>query len=298
MSLNTALKTLDTEKAGLHVLSDEDIHLIHNQLMNMMRDIANACNEENISWALGGGNILGAVRHQGFIPWDDDIDITMTRGEFERFRKIFSSKLNSKYKLVVPGDEGYLFHFPKIYDTSVDYQEFHSKGIDMKGLSIDIFILDNAHNSKLNRFWQGTCCMVYRGIVSTLRVERSKDIYIRCSQYSEELRKSVNKRLFIAKFFHFRSMEKWLVKADKYFSKVDDDNSKYVVVANGAAKYFREIYERKKLCDLQLAHFETEEWPIPSDADYYLSKRYGKSYMEMPSKEKREKHVVLKYSVS
>lgn len=69
--------------------------------------------ENDISWCLSGGSILGAVRHGGFIPWDDDIDIFMTRKNFEKLYRIFP-KENCEYEIRRPGDKGYLLHYPQI----------------------------------------------------------------------------------------------------------------------------------------------------------------------------------------
>ena len=83
-------------------------------LLEMTSDIAQICQENNIPWSLAGGSALGAVRHGGFIPWDDDMDISMFRADFDRFKAVFPGSLSDKYELKLPGDKGYLYQFPKV----------------------------------------------------------------------------------------------------------------------------------------------------------------------------------------
>lgn len=92
------VKQIDTSNNGLHEINDEELQELHKVLTTMMRDIASFCEKNDISWCLSGGSILGAVRHGGFIPWDDDIDIFMTRKNFEKLYRIFP-KENCEYEI-------------------------------------------------------------------------------------------------------------------------------------------------------------------------------------------------------
>ena len=79
MALQDLLKDLDPNELGLIVLSEDDLHNVQLQLEKMLHDFDEVCNKHNINWCLSGGSIIGAVRHNGFIPWDDDVDIFMTK---------------------------------------------------------------------------------------------------------------------------------------------------------------------------------------------------------------------------
>ena len=89
------------------VFSDEQIELLHNTLFDMLMDIKRVCDKHGITFLLSGGSMLGAVRHKGFIPWDDDLDIMMLRSEYVKFREAVLSEMTDKYDLVEPLDGKY-----------------------------------------------------------------------------------------------------------------------------------------------------------------------------------------------
>ena len=97
--------------------------------------------------------------------------------------------------------------------------------------------------------------------------------------------------------FKFRSIEKWLVKADKTFSSHRKEG-KYVVCPTGSLHFFAETYPRDKMCELIEVPFENHTAFIQKDYEYYLSKRYGADYMTPPSRDNQEKHVYVKLDLN
>ncbi|WP_303815737.1 LicD family protein [Acidaminococcus timonensis] len=86
-------------------LSSEELDQIHHCLLSILKDFIFVCDKYNLHYTLGGGSVLGSVRHQGFIPWDDDLDINMPRADYEKFKKIFSKELVNEYELRVPNSK-------------------------------------------------------------------------------------------------------------------------------------------------------------------------------------------------
>lgn len=129
---------IDTEKK---ISTDEQKRL----LLDMMAFVHDFCKEHAITYYLAYGSLLGAVRHHGFIPWDDDMDIQMKRKDYMRFISIFN-EASDRYKVVSMYDtKGYYLPFAKIIDTETVLRENIYGAIDL-GLGIDIFPLDNAGN--------------------------------------------------------------------------------------------------------------------------------------------------------
>lgn len=75
MGLLHEIKTLNAQEMGLHVVTDEELVTIHEIFLEMIDDVKRVCDQYNIKWGIAGGCALGAVRHKGFIPWDDDVDL-------------------------------------------------------------------------------------------------------------------------------------------------------------------------------------------------------------------------------
>lgn len=119
------------------------------KLLEMMKWFHHFCEENGLIYYALGGTMLGAVRHGGFIPWDDDIDVGMPRSDYEKLQTLLKTQKNSRYILESPYSENKDFTYPicKLYDTSTTLIEKRKKLIK-RGVFIDIFPLDGLGNSK------------------------------------------------------------------------------------------------------------------------------------------------------
>lgn len=293
MGIATLTKSAVLQSPELHVLTQEELQQLHNILLEMMNDVAEVCREHDIPWILTGGSALGAVRHKGFIPWDDDIDIAMFREAFDQFKTVFPGKYADKYELKLPGDKGYLYHFPKIYRKDTIIQNIQSPQNATECVSIDIFIMENVAANRVVRAVHGIICTALLAAVSAIRIKRCKDNLLKYGANSRKLCSAVKKRVFLAFFFSFLSLENWLKITDKVFTLCKNDDSEYVVIPSGNGHFFGELYIREKMKTTKYTDFQEMKYPIAEDSDYYLRYRYGKAYMMLPMEEERERHAFI-----
>ena len=141
--------------------SDETIHKLQELELMILKDFIAICEENNIEYFIYGGSALGAVRHGGFIPWDDDIDIIMFRKDYEKFKKVALSKPNNKYNFLTSKTKDYFFLFSKIMLKNTIFEEWWVNQVDFDlGIDIDIFVLDKVPDNKLKRFFHVKRCRV------------------------------------------------------------------------------------------------------------------------------------------
>ena len=147
LQTNELLKENLSRKTGLHRLTDEETEAIKNVVLEAALDVIALCDENGIPYMLGGGSALGAVRHGGFIPWDDDIDLMMPRADYEAFKRVFPQALGEKYVLQAPNTPGCEISntFMKIIlrgTERLELQKLNAPGAH--GLWLDVFPIDNA----------------------------------------------------------------------------------------------------------------------------------------------------------
>ena len=115
-------------------------------LVSILSEVHNFCDENNLKYFLPGGTLIGAVRHKGFIPWDDDIDIYMPRNDYEKFLCEFN-KESERYQVISLKTDGYYLPFGKVIDTKTVLIENVDSDYKM-GIYLDIFPLDNLSITK------------------------------------------------------------------------------------------------------------------------------------------------------
>jgi len=297
MGIASLTKSVELMSPRLHVVTEEELRRLQQMLLEMTADIAEVCRENQIQWILTGGSALGAVRHGGIIPWDDDVDLAMLREEFEKFKAVFPGKFSDKYELKQPGDPGYIYHFPKICRKNTTVQSIQSPPDTNEQVSVDVFIMDNASNCKPKRLLHGLKCTALLLILSVMRMKRCEKTLLDYGACSKELCAAVKKRAALSVLFRFRSLERWLAVADKVFSKCADKDSEYVVIPSGNGHYFGELFLRQKMAVTQPVDFAGVQAFIPKDAGYYLQRRYGEAYDQIPPEEEKEHHAFIRFDL-
>lgn len=139
--------------------------LIQNVLLEILLEIDRVCKIYGIHYSLCYGTLLGAVRHKGFIPWDDDLDIAMLRPEYDKFTKVCQSAFKKRFFLVdASTEEAYPYDFAKVVKEQTVYLERGAEYKNIhKGIYVDIFPLDNVKQSLQHRWqcWETGDCIKY-----------------------------------------------------------------------------------------------------------------------------------------
>lgn len=128
------------------LLTDEELKVLQKEERTILSEIKRICEKYSIRYYIVGGTLLGAVRHGGFIPWDDDIDIAMYRTDFERFSLVCEKELDKQFFLQTNfTDKGYIQLMPKVRKNGTVLESKETAGLNMhQGVFVDIFMLDYA----------------------------------------------------------------------------------------------------------------------------------------------------------
>lgn len=251
-------------------MSDYSLDEIHGRLLMMAKDFHNICVKNNIRYYIVGGTFLGAVRHHGFIPWDDDMDIGIPRKDYDRLVAISKSVFPSKYELkFYKTTKDSPIHYAKFIDSSTTLIEKEYKNY-VEGLYIDIFPLDNYDNDSILDALTRKIVLICQGFISCHCTTNKKTGLKRIIQVVSSL---INVRML------HEIQEHLIIRKRKY-------HTEHIINYLGAWGK-REIQLKKTLGKPKLYKFEDTWLYGPSDYDKYLSSVYGE-YMELPPKEKRK----------
>lgn len=243
---------------------------LQNCILNIAQYFDEFCEQRGIDYCLMGGSALGAVRHKGFIPWDDDIDVFMRPMEYRKFKDAFtdSGDLDTYYLQEWGGNTKHIT-FTKLRLNKSRYTEVDLEKYDIhKGIYIDIFILHSCPDSTVGHWWQ---YFWSRYLVLKSLANRN---YMRHGMIGNVLLKPL----------------KWLPKrafVDFAISQIyrkSDVETKFFCHYLGRAGYSKGLYKCELFTHTKKVPFETIELRVPERVEEYLTERWG-DYMKLPSKE-------------
>ena len=250
-----------------------DLKALHDVMLNMLVDIDEVCRKHGLCYYLAYGTLLGAVRHHGFIPWDDDADIMMPRKDYEKFLRIAPDELGSQYFVQYYKTEPYYRHpFAKIRRNGTACIIQDHRHIRMhQGIFVDVFPLENAPSSKLMRkiMW-GMACLTDRLCALTI------------ANLPHKYRWLAPIKWFFALFFKpsfFACLGTFLVRS------IQPQHSDLLLCVMG--NVMMEELPCSWLGEGRDAVFAGHVLRIPLDAESYLHKNYG-DFMCFPPVERRQ----------
>lgn len=282
--------TINNQK--LCSLTDDDFGKIHTILLNMLDDIDALCRKYDLKYMLCGGTALGAVRHKGFIPWDDDVDIALPRSDYDKLAEILRKEYGDRYWLQdIYSNDVYDLTFMKMRKKGTRFVELTETQPEQAGVFIDIFPLENVPDFPLWRWLHGAVCDFLYLCCSCVRIRTKKQRFLAYLD-NEKAKRTIKIKAFIGACLGFFSMSKWCRITDKWSSKCHNESSKYVTFPSGRKHYFGEMCTRKSFLPLRNTEFEGRQYSIMTRPEEYLTALYGDYKIILPES-KRERHMVL-----
>ena len=273
-------------KKGYVRMDDKCLNLeeIQKQSVKILYAIDDICRQEGIKYFLAYGTLLGAVRHDGFIPWDDDIDIQMPRDDYERFEEYCIKNSKELYPLVLFSQKTkskYPYGIDRLCDTRYTIKRDDEEDCGM-GLFVDIYPLDGMGND------------INEAISMEKRAHPLSSMFCQASKKYCKIVKTKRIRSIAKKYLRYIYAK---LRGKHYFGKKlaaianehNYDDSDYVGCVVWRTYDERDIYKRQWIDELMEHKFEERMLMIPKNYDSVLSQIYG-DYMKMPRVEDRVPH--------
>lgn len=237
--------------------------------LDMLREIDRICRKHGIPYFLSGGSMLGAARHGGFIPWDDDVDVAMLREDYDRFKAVAPAELNESYRYQsYTNRDGYHFFFDRITAKDTYFASKYSDGYAMpKGISVDIFVYDAVPDSAKaqRRHWK-----------RLMRKRMLMNVRWKNEPRGEGKARLISKLLL--PFLRLRSMDSYSASYDKATRRYSKRRTN-TVMAPATDHNWHACMPREWFTQVVPCRFEDVDTFLPEGWDGFLRNWYGEDYM-------------------
>lgn len=236
--------------------------------------IDKVCKDNNIEYSLAYGTLLGAVRHKGFIPWDDDIDILLKRSEYNKLIETLSKEQSDKYRVFTTKDEDYYYLYAKVADLSTVIKEKNWPDIKDLGVYIDIFPIDYLPDENGEEYYNKAKYYMY-----CLYNCLTDIAFVHNKRYMRAIKKILRNR----KVKKCRQQSEWYWKS-KFEEMTQINNSSHManIVDGGGYR----PWESSIMDSYSKLEFENHMFNVVSDYDIMLKSRFG-DYMQLPPENER-----------
>lgn len=267
-------------KSKIHLDDSQRIELKKVQV-ELLDVFINFCNEHHLQYYLYGGTLLGAIRHSGYIPWDDDIDVCMPRKDYDKFLEIFKS--SDTYFLQTPEtDPHYYYHFAKLLKRGTVYSEYILQKIDtIKCIFIDIFPINGIPKPKTLSFYHYNFWL----FILNRRSRPKGIITLKKQNHSFSYNAMTILSYLLLWFIPSHQCAKL---RDRFMKKHQYPKTEYCISGTN----MRKIYKKNYFVGAKVVIFEKRHVRIPENYNGYLSAMYG-DYMKLPKQEDRIPHHYL-----
>lgn len=242
-----------------------NIEKIQRVQLNILKEILKLIERENLTYIAVGGTALGAFRHKGMIPWDDDIDIAMPRKDYQRLLELQHLLPEHLFIQNFNTDSAYPLYFTKIRHNGTRFVEKRFHGLDMhQGIFIDIFPLDNI----------------------TDRLNAQREIKIKDNIFRRLVKKQFQQSLYCL-LYGFKSKQESFFELDKL---VQVNNNKPIKELGSV--HARDYFTQQQLNHIKQLEFEDIHINVIVDIEDYLFEKYG-DYMRIPEEHERRLHKLV-----
>ena len=266
----------------LNKYDDETLKHIHDVELMILKDLISFCEDNDLTYFMYAGSLLGTIRHRGFIPWDDDLDVVMLRQDFEKFKKLYHS--NEKYELLtIESEKDYCYMLAKLSLKNTRFEEEWAKHLDFTiGFNIDIFVLDDLSNNKFKRSYQLKKAFLYNRLLVTSKI-RVDDLPFVSKFISHSMYHILN--------FLNVTPSKLNRRYLNFLNKYADVDSEKVFDFSANANEYPLTYDKNDFKESVKVKFEDIHVNVPKNYDKILTELYG-DYMQLPPEEERYNHPI------
>ena len=255
-----------------------DVREIQQMELGIMEYIHEVCNKIGVKYFLAYGSLIGAVRHQGFIPWDDDMDICMLRDDYEKLQDYLIANPSERYQVMsYKNNRNYVYPFMKVMDNQTYLIEEDVRIDSNMGIYVDIFPVDGYEDDQ-----------AFKDKMTTIIKKRQLSCYT--------FKGITNKKSFINSLIRYASVIAfYFTDTNKYVKQIDELAKSRKVEDYELVDYLiykdmnKPVWKREWLKDVTFGHFEGRDFLIPVNFHELLTSDYG-NYMQLPPVEQQVSH--------
>lgn len=251
--------------------------------LDLAKKFVEICKKNNLRYFIIGGTFLGAIRHEGFIPWDDDMDFGMPRKDYEEFLKLSINDCNIEIQHYSLSDE-FKYSFIKIVDHSIQVEIRNGVEVQVVPAWIDIFPLDNVPKNSFKKYFLISKLLYRRMMISFKNIDRID---------TNKENRPIHEKILLKFGSLFNPTKKQKIsslyeKLDSALKKYDEEQGAYWINIMGSYKA-KEIFPIEVFAQGENYKFEDTYFVGPAEYDEYLNTLYG-DYMVLPNEEDRNHH--------
>ncbi len=256
-------------------------------ILHVTREVVRVLDELKIPYYMQGGTMLGAIRHGGFIPWDDDVDLGIPRDDYERMLTVISNHLPENLELRTYQDAtSHHYYFARIVDKRYQIRRMGSLEERLENIWVDLFPLDGMPNGAIARQWHklrllNTRLKYHLSCFEKVNIKRPGRPFVE---------RAIIRVAIITRVGKWFKTEKQLAKLDRLLKKYPLEKSEYIVNFMGQTNYkFNEMFKKEVYGKTAMYPFEDMMLAGPEQFDAYLKSLYG-DYMTPPKESDRNAH--------